>query len=185
MTNKEPELVPYEHTLYDFLAQVIVRKKRLIEALNGKDDQSIIIALNGLYLQNINTPSLIAYIPEDKPENVHRPKINEGNLSVWFYHGGHRDGTLSFEEFKNYAVISEKQFNELKEGGYHLGLYGFNYKLIKEKKKSLLERIFNNNKANLSADKNKRSGIIVAKSKATRKFNTRETQFTKNSRLNH
>ena len=144
MQREEPKVIPYKYTLYDYLFEIIGRKKKhLVEALNGKRNSLVIIALNGLYIQGITTPSLIAYIPEDKPENVHRPKVNERNLSVWFYDWGYKDGTLSFEEFKNYAVISEKQFNELKEDGYHLNLYKFNYQLIKEeKKKSLLTRIF-------------------------------------------
>jgi len=144
MQREESKVVPYEYTFYDYLFEIIGRKKKyLVEVLNGKRNSSVIIALNGLYIQNINTPRLIAYIPEDKPENVHRPKINEGKLSAWFYHGGYKDGELSFEEFKDYAVISEKQFDELKEDGHHLDLYEFNYQLIKEeKKKSLLARIF-------------------------------------------
>lgn len=142
MSGTEIKSVKYAHTLYDFLSEIISRKKDLTEALKGNANRRVIIALNGLYIQNIKTPSRIAYIPEDKPENVHRPKVNERKISAWFYHRGYNDGEIPFEEFKDYAIISEKQFNELKEEGHHLNLYNFNYQLIKGEKKGLLKRIF-------------------------------------------
>lgn len=142
MSGAEIKSVKYNHTLYDFLSEIISRKKDLAEALKGNADRRVIIALNGLYLQNIKIPSSIAYIPEDKPENVHRPKVNARKISAWFYHRGYNDGEIPFEEFKDYAIISEKQFNELKKDEYHLSLHGFNYQLIKEERESLLKRIF-------------------------------------------
>jgi hypothetical protein len=152
MPEAEIKSVKYNHTLYDFLSEIISKKKDLTEVLKGNANRKVIIALNGLYIQNIKIPSLIAYIPEDKPENVHQPKINERKISAWFYHRGYNDGEIPFEELRDYAIISEKQFNELKEDGYHLNLHEFNYKLIKEEnKKGLIARIFKNNKANLSA----------------------------------
>jgi hypothetical protein len=68
------------------------------------------------------------------------------------------------------------------------------YVNLLDKTKIGLEK-FNKNQANLSAlnlnnektymEWNPETKLQVDKSKATRKFNIRETQFTKNSRLNH
>jgi hypothetical protein len=87
MTNKNPKVVPYEHTLYDLL----------INNLKGK------------YLQNILDPRVIAQIPEKDQLGIHY--IENEKLSVWFPLFN-RWGDLSLEDFVNYAIISEEQFKD-------------------------------------------------------------------------
>lgn len=103
----------------------------------------MIIELNGLYIQNIKNPSLIAYIPEDNPKNVHKPKITERAITAWFYNRGYVNEEVSFDEFKDYALITKEQFEKLRQFDLNLGLSESNYKLIKEEKNGLISKLLN------------------------------------------
>jgi len=87
MAHKKPQLIPYEHTLYDIL----------IKNIKGK------------YFQNIISPHLVFQIPEENSLGIHYIKNKE--LSVWFPLL-ERHGDISLDDFVNYAVISEEQFKE-------------------------------------------------------------------------
>ena len=83
------EVVAYETTLYDVM----------IENIKGK------------YLQNIAAPHLIAQIPKENNLGIHY--VEDGKLSVWFPLL-ERHGDISLDEFRQYAIISEEQFENYK-----------------------------------------------------------------------
>lgn len=132
----------------------------------------LINEIKGKYFQNTLAPHLIAQIPEENNLGIHY--VDNGNLSVWFPLL-QRHGDISLDEFHNYALISEEQFKEYQKNPGDV----FDYLLVHKDSKIFKEK----NKANLS-EQNPQA-IIVDKSKATGKYNMRETQFTKKSRLNH
>jgi len=87
MTNKQPKLIPYEHTLYDIL----------INDIKGK------------YFQNLTAPHLLFQIPEENQLGIHY--VENGKLSVWFPLL-ERHGDVSLNDFHEYVLISEEQFKE-------------------------------------------------------------------------
>lgn len=132
MVKKEITLVPYENTIYDIL----------IDNLKGK------------YFQSILFPSLIAQIPKDNQLNI--CYVENGKLSVWLpLEEKYMD--LDLKEFRNYALISEEQFNSYKDK-----TFSDLSDLVLAHKDS---PAFKNNKPNLSAQNS--IGLIVDKSKAT------------------
>jgi hypothetical protein len=115
----EPKLIPYEHTLYDIF--------------EGKIDN-----LKGKYFQSILSNAMIQ-IPEENPLNIHY--IENGKLSVW-YPLIEKWGNLSLEDFHNFALISEEQFEEYKKNEKDV----FSYLLVHKDSK-----MFKEHQANLSA----------------------------------
>lgn len=119
--NIEAKLIPYEHTLYDLL----------IDNLKGK------------YFQSLNS-NVVVHIPE-KSSIYH---VEHGKLSVWYPFLGEW-GDLSLEDFHNFALISEKQFEEYKKKQEDI----FAYLLVHKNSQAYKEYLENqgNNEANLSA----------------------------------
>lgn len=83
-------LIPYEETLYSIL----------IGNIKGK------------YFQNISNPLRIAQIPPGNNINMHY--VEKGKLSAWFPLDKYW-GDIALEEFRNYALISDKQFEKYKK----------------------------------------------------------------------
>lgn len=126
----EPKLIPYGHTLYEIF-------KGKIENLKGKYFQSIL-------------SNAIIHIPEKNELGI--SYIENGKLSVW-YPLINEWGTLTLDDFPNFALISEKQFKEYEknqEDVFKYLLVHKNSQLFKEKQ-GKLEKVSQNNKANLSA----------------------------------
>jgi len=119
MANKKPKLIPYEHTLYDIL----------INNMKGK------------YFQNIMAPHLVFQIPEENQLGIHY--IEKDALSVVWFPLSERHGDVSLDEFHEYALISEEQFEEYQKNRGDV----FDYLLVHKDSKLFKER----NKANLSA----------------------------------
>lgn len=151
----EVKLIQYEHTLYDLL----------INEFRGK------------YFQNILFPSLIVHFTENQPFNC----LEKGKL--WAYMPLEEKWTMiSLEDFKQYALISEGQFNKYKNDET-LSFSGLSKIVLAQKDASIFKEVKQDNKANLSAEVSK--SIIVDKSNAHKRYPLRETVFTKNSKLNH
>jgi hypothetical protein len=118
MAKKGPELIPYEHTLYDIL----------INDIKGK------------YFQNMMAPHLLFQIPEKNQLNIHY--VENGKLSVWFPLL-ERSGDISLDHFHEYALISEEQFKEYEKNRADVFSYLLVHKeskIFKEHKANLSEQ---------------------------------------------